>query len=174
MADEWIVMPRWDEFQHRDMARSDVPPWVKNYTKLLHDDAYLTLSSHQRAVLHGLWLSYASARRQLPLNTRSLTRQLQLRVMRRDLEALNHAGFIEFSASKPAGAHAVPEKRREEVEKKNPYIPLQTMLAKKLKHAQTVLANTGNIDRALNYIDHQPSLSTADRQWLEQNLRLNG
>lgn len=132
----WIVVPYWDEFQHRDMARSDVPPWIKNYTKLLHDDAYLGLTGHQRAVLHGLWLTYASARRQLTLSTRSLTRQLQLRVMTRDLEALNDAGFIQISASKPAGAHAGLEKNREEI----PYIPLPTKPAKTSAQQQLMAA----------------------------------
>ena len=113
--DGWIVIPRWDEFQHRDMARSTVPPWIKLYTRLLHDDDYLDLTAHQRAVLHGIWLTYASARRQLSVNTASLSSHLRLRVMTRDLEALNHAGFIEFSASRPAGKVAGLEV---EVEKK--------------------------------------------------------
>lgn len=100
--ERWIVIPRWDEFQHRDMARSTIPPWIKTYTKLLHDEAYLSLTSHQRAVLHGLWLEYASARRHLLLSTTSLSARLRLRVMSRDIEALNHAGFITISASRPA------------------------------------------------------------------------
>jgi hypothetical protein len=41
--------------------------------------------------------------------------------MRRDLNALNHAGLIAFSASNPAGRdaseHASPEQRREEISK---------------------------------------------------------
>lgn len=98
----YIIIPRWDEFQHRDMARSSVPPWIKFYTRLLHDENYLALTGHQRAVLHGLWLEYASTRRQLPLSTTSLTARLRLRIMRRDLEALNDAGWIVISASKPA------------------------------------------------------------------------
>lgn len=112
----WIVVPRWDEFQHRDMARSSVPPWIKTYTRLLHDDAYLGLSAHQRAVLHGLWLMYASHRRQLAANTASITRQLGLRVSSRQLKALVDAGFIEVSASKPASE---PASLEVEVEKKS-------------------------------------------------------
>jgi hypothetical protein len=99
MSDErWIEVVHWHRFQHysdRD------PPWIKNYLALLHDENYLSLTGHQRAVLHGLWLEYASARCQLPLSTRSLTRRLALRVSSATLEALNHAGFIRVVASKP-------------------------------------------------------------------------
>jgi hypothetical protein len=77
MAERWIVIPNWDEFQH---YKDRNPKWIKVYTKLLHNDAYLGLSPHQRAVLHGLWLMYASHRRQLAANTASITRQLGLRV----------------------------------------------------------------------------------------------
>ena len=104
--DRWIVIPRWDEFQHRDMARSSVPPWIKLYTKLMSDDEFLGLSFHLRGLLVSLWLEYAAARRQLSGSTVALTRRLGQRVTVRDLESLNHAGFIEVSASKPAGAHA--------------------------------------------------------------------
>jgi hypothetical protein len=98
----WIVISRWDDFQHRDMARSSVPPWIKNLTRLLSDEAYLELTPHRRALLHGLWLEYARTRRELPENTLSLSRRLAMKVTTRDLEALNHAGFIGFSAVKPA------------------------------------------------------------------------
>lgn len=125
MADMWIVVARWDEFQHRDMARSSVPPWIKNFTKLMHDDAYRKLTGHQRAVLHGIWLEYASARRQLILSTTSLTHRLGLRVTTQHLEVLRDAGYIEFSASKPASAVASDLASLEvevevEVEKKPP------------------------------------------------------
>lgn len=121
MKERWIVIPRWDEFQHRDMARSSVPPWIKNFTKLMHDDAYLGLTGHQRAILHGVWLEYASARRQLALSTVSLSRRLNLRVTTAHLEALNDAGYIEFSDSRPARAVAsAPARLEVEVEKKPP------------------------------------------------------
>lgn len=95
---EWIVCTDWTRFQHYDPEKRQ-PPWIKNYTDLLHNDDYLDLSAHQRAVLHGIWLTYASARCQLRLNTSSLSRRLGLRVMRRDIEALVHAGFLEIHAS---------------------------------------------------------------------------
>lgn len=114
MSDErWIVIPRWDEFQHRDMARSKVPPWIRNWTRLLNDDAYLSLTAHQRAVLHGLWMLYALTRRQVSANTASLSRQLNVRVSSRQLQALNQAGFIHLSASNPAGKPASTDRERE-------------------------------------------------------------
>lgn len=97
-AEQWIVVPNWDRFQHysdRD------PVWVKTYTALLHDEDYLRLSGHARSVLHGLWLAYASSNGQLPLDARSISSRLQLRVSSSQLESLIHAGFIEVSASRP-------------------------------------------------------------------------
>lgn len=99
------------------MARSTVPPWIKNLTRLLSDEAYLGLTPNRRALLHGLWLEYARTRRQLPGNTASLSRRLAMKVTSRDLEALNHAGFLTFSASKPAGKHASLEVEVEVEEK---------------------------------------------------------
>lgn len=101
----WIVIPHWEEFQHRDVSRSDnVPPWIKAYTKLLSDDDFLDLSHHLRGVLLGLWLEYARSTRQLRDSTVTLTRRLGQRVMTRDLQSLNDAGFITFVASKPLAA----------------------------------------------------------------------
>ena len=106
MSDErWIIIPRWDEFQHRDMARSSVPPWIKNLTRLLGDTDYLALSQSQRGILHGLWLLYASHRRVLDeASTRRylVTNKAEARHFRDNLEALNHAGYIELSAVRPA------------------------------------------------------------------------
>jgi len=125
-GERWIVIARWDEFQHRDMARSTVPPWIKNLTRLLSDEAYLTLTPNRRALLHGLWLEYARTRRQLPENTLSLSRRLAMKVVSRDLEALNHAGFIHFSASNPAGKVAGLEVERERAKSKSLQEPLTT------------------------------------------------
>ncbi len=114
--EQWIQVNNWERFQHPDAARSLVPPWIKSWTELLSNDAYLDLSPHCRAVLHGIWLEYARSRRQLAVNTASLTRRLSLRVSSRQLKTLSDAGFITFVASKPAST----EKRRED---KPPYPP---------------------------------------------------
>jgi len=130
VAEEWIVVRNWERFQHPDAARSQVPPWIKVYTELLSDPAFLGLSLRRRGILVCIWIEYARSRRRLPANTRHLYQQLASntatdpsasptdRITARDLEALNHAGFIEFSASKPASNSASKvaslEKRREE------------------------------------------------------------
>lgn len=119
MTDErWIVIPRWDEFQHRDMARSSVPPWIKNLTRLLGDEDYLALTLMQRGILHGLWMMYASHRRVL---SESEARHFlcrsgaEARRWRDTMEALNHAGFIAIVAVRPA-RHIASEHASLEVE----------------------------------------------------------
>lgn len=117
--DRWIVIPRWDGadgFQH--YSNRD-PVWIKNYTRLLHSDEYMGLTLHQRGVLHGLWITYAASGRQIRDSTATVSRQLGHRVSRATLDALNHAGFIEYSASKPLAA-CYP---REEKEKEPPISP---------------------------------------------------
>ena len=102
----WIEIVNWDRFQHytdRD------PIWIKNYTALLDDPAYRKLTAPQRGLLHGLWLMYAMSRRSIPLDLEMINRWLGVSAKMHTLEALNHAGFIRFRASKP-----LAQKRREE------------------------------------------------------------
>lgn len=99
-GERWITIPNWPKFQHYDPAKRQ-PPWIKVYTELLHDEAYLGLSLHARGVLHGLWLEYAMARRQIRDSTATVSRRLGERVSRATLDSLNRAGFIEYSASAP-------------------------------------------------------------------------
>jgi hypothetical protein len=94
----YISVRNWRKFQHYDPAKR-APIFVKNYTELMADDAYLDLTEHRALMLHRLWLEYASARCRLSLDTRSLSRRLNLRVTTADIEALNHAGFIDIVAS---------------------------------------------------------------------------
>lgn len=102
-SQRWIEVPDWDKYQHRDALRTPqrIIPWIKSYTALLSKDEYLDLSFHQRGILHGLLIEYAKAQRQLGDSTIRLSKRLGQRVTRRDLEALNDAGFIAFSASRP-------------------------------------------------------------------------
>lgn len=119
-VERWIVIDRWDDFQHPDVLRSGVPPWIKTYTGLLAKDEFLDLSHHLRGVLLGLWLEYARARRQLRGSTSALSRRLGQRVTTRDLEALNDAGWLHFVASKPASKDASrPASLEVEVDKKD-------------------------------------------------------
>lgn len=125
----WIEVVEWEKYQHPDAARSKVPPWIKNETKLLSSPDYLGLSAGERAILHGLWLAYARSLRRITANTKSLSRQLSLNVTRKQLEALNHAGFITFIASKPASIVQADLQAQIEIEKekvsKDPKEPTQ-------------------------------------------------
>ena len=98
MADHWIVIRNWDRFQH---YRDRRPPWIKCYLELMSDDAYLELSSNRRALLHGLWMTFALSRGVVTANTRRLSELVHQRVTSQDLQALSQAGFIQLVASKP-------------------------------------------------------------------------
>jgi hypothetical protein len=102
MSERWIVIPNWEKLQHYGNRRD--PPWFKTYISILHDDAYLNLTGHQRGTLHGLWAIYAASHRQLRDSTTTISRQLNMRVTRATLDALSHAGLIQFSASAPLAA----------------------------------------------------------------------
>ena len=116
----YIHVRNWDRFQHPDVARNKLraPAWVRIYTALHSNPDFLNLTGHRRAVLLSIWIEYASSRRRLPDDTATLSRRFSLKVTRADLEALNHAGFIEFSASDlqadAAQIHTLEEKRKEQ------------------------------------------------------------
>lgn len=151
MTDRWIEIPRWfseDGHPGFQFDKTRQPIWIKNYTQLLSDEAYLALSGHQRAVLHGLWLEYARGARQnhdgtasvprrLPDSTRSLSRRISLRVSRATLEALNHAGFIRFVAHSVrtdcVQLVALEEKREEKTNIVSIGKPIDTSKPKKQK-----------------------------------------
>lgn len=97
-APKYLVVERWEDFQH---YKNRAPLWIKNYTRLLHDDIYLALTGHQRAVLHGIWLVYASSACRLLFDAPSVSKRLSLRVTSSDLKALRKAGYITVSASTP-------------------------------------------------------------------------
>jgi hypothetical protein len=111
-GDQWIVVCNWHKFQHyktRDGEQITCPDWIKNYVRLLHEDAYLRLTLQQRGLLHGLWLEYAMSGTCLRLDLYLVNRSLNVSAKMSTLEALRDAGFIEFS-SRPSLA----QKRREE------------------------------------------------------------
>jgi hypothetical protein len=109
----WVVIPNWGKFQH---YRDRNPPWVKVYTELLNDPDWLALPPGTRSLLVQLWLVYASSRGRVPLDTRSLSRRLNQRVTIEQLESLSHAGFLHFSASKPASTPLATRARTRETE----------------------------------------------------------
>ncbi len=112
---EWVVIPKWDEFQH---YKNRDPAWIKLHRTLGSDPEWQQLSGHDRAVLVGLWLEYASSNCRIRLDTRSITRRLALRVTTTTIQRLVHAGFIEVSASKPL-AQSYARGRERDRERKN-------------------------------------------------------
>lgn len=113
----WIVIHNWDRYQHYNDRR---PVWIKLYTELLGNPRYCALTLTQRGILSGLLLMYAESDAEIPLDTAWLSRRLNGRITNAQLKGLNHAGFIEFSASKPLAPRyqgASPRARREETER---------------------------------------------------------
>jgi hypothetical protein len=111
----YIVVTNWRRFQY---YRNRNPPWIKNLTQLLHDDNYLSLPPGTRALLHGLWLEYASSNARVRLDTRSLSARLRLRVTKQQLDWLERKGFIEY-AQTPRRQDVVTSRAREEEETEN-------------------------------------------------------
>src|SRR5690242_14883679 len=95
MTSVFIEIPHWTELRH---YRARQPNWIKLHVALLHDERYLRVTGHQRAVFHGICLVYAGTNRHVPASTGYLARRLDLRIAR-TLEALADAGFIAFRAS---------------------------------------------------------------------------
>jgi hypothetical protein len=96
MADEWIWIVRWEEFQHYAPDRDQAPAWIKTYTKQHDDDGYRALTAGQRALLHDLRLGFARSHFKLRSYPAQLTQRFGLRVTSAQLAALNHAGLIEI------------------------------------------------------------------------------
>jgi hypothetical protein len=94
---DWIVIPKWHTFQHYGVHRR--PPWIKNYTALLHKDEYLELPLSTRGLLHGIWLAYADTNGRLRVS--DVPHYCRGRARDGHLKALSHAGLIDFRASKP-------------------------------------------------------------------------
>jgi hypothetical protein len=96
-----VYVVNWAKFQH---YKDRSPKWIKNHIDLLDRDEYLDLTPTARATLHGLWMATARRHAADGMRAGELSRVLKMRVTSQHLEALNHAGFIGFSASA-----AVPE-----------------------------------------------------------------
>jgi hypothetical protein len=103
MTDErWIVIPNWGKFQH---YKDRVPPWIKLQLEILDKPETDALTDAQLGLLVRVWALYARTRGALTVQkVQSYTRSSHTP---RKLEALNHAGLIEFSASKPQALRAL-------------------------------------------------------------------
>ena len=121
----YIHIRNWDRFQHPDTTRAKTSaiPWIKSYTGQLADEDYIALGWADRGLLEALRLQYATTRgRGINDSTTSLQRLFGQRVLRVQLDRLNDAGYIEFSASKTLARRLQPasteveEEREVEVE----------------------------------------------------------
>jgi hypothetical protein len=112
-VDGWIVIPGWPKFQH---YKDRDPTWIKNYTRLLHDDAYDELTLAATGLLHVSWLLYAVSGGVLAVSQlrRFCTAKGDSRHFQHHLDSLIRAGFVQVVASKPL---ALARSREVEVEK---------------------------------------------------------
>lgn len=111
MAEAWITIPNWDKFQH---YKDRTPAWIKLYVELRDKDEWCRLTLAQRGLLVSIWIEYGASRG--ILRASDIPRKILQKFPRKSLDALNHAGFIVLSASKPL-ARAREEERREEKER---------------------------------------------------------
>lgn len=162
MKERWIVIPGWEEFQHRDAMRSSVPKWIKVYTELLHKDEYLELTMAQRGLLHGLWLMYAASKSEGVRGSRASlllnANQSDAKYFRRNLEVLENAGFIRIVASRPASKVASKVAGLEEIRKEEKHVSVSTTNAQPSPFKEElvvarIIQVTGDMDEdALNKI----------------------
>jgi hypothetical protein len=166
----WIVVNNWERFQHLDVTRSGSgsPVWIKNYTRLMNDDDYLALSPNRVAILHRLWLEYASSSARVRADTRWLSRRLFLRVTTKDLEALNHAGFISFSTRKPHVGDVSDTRPRvyaEEERRKEKTSAEQRRIKTSGEHDTTPGPETEDLESDTNHKPQERELFTPADDW---------
>lgn len=105
IGDGYIYVKRWEDFQHPDAKRRAGPgmAWIKNYTGLLDNDAYLDLPPTARALLHAIWILTARmGQGRCTASAQHLQRMTNFPAghVQKNLDLLNHAGFITIRASK--------------------------------------------------------------------------
>lgn len=167
-----IRVPRWDEFQH---YKDRNVLWIKVYTRLLSDDNFLRLTWPQRGILATIWLEYARANAHRPPSehraisgsTTALTRRFGGRITSAQLEALNHAGFIEVSASSTLAARyqsASAEEKREEQELPREgakVVPLRPANAEEHPDDLQTLGESGALDEFFADLEQRRMKGTA-------------
>jgi hypothetical protein len=94
--ERWLVIPHWPKFQHYSNRN---PRWIKDYVDQLDRDEYMQLTLAQRGLLQDLRRLYA--RCDGIVRESDIPARILQKVPRKSLEALNHAGWIGFVASKP-------------------------------------------------------------------------
>ena len=93
---EWIVIPNWDKFQH---YKDREPVWIKLYLELRSADEWRHLTLTERGLLVSIWMEFGAARG--VLRASDLPSRVAQKSLRRSLNSLKEAGFIELVASKP-------------------------------------------------------------------------
>ena len=109
MKDRWIIVPKWERFQS---YKARDPSWIKLYTRLNSHDEWLGLSTAARGMLTTIWVEYP--RSGGLLRVEKVMQLCGKSARSKHLEALNHAGFIEISSSKPRGLTRARARSREE------------------------------------------------------------
>ena len=124
----WIA--RWREFQHYKPEPGRVPFWIKDYMKQLDADRYRSLTLAQRGLLASLRQAFSKAEAKLTCDRSKLSARLGATVYQRDLDALNHAGYIEVISRATLDRRleevyscSRPEKEKEKEKEKDPPLP---------------------------------------------------
>jgi hypothetical protein len=105
---DWIIVRNWERFQH---YHDRSPIWIKLYTSLLRDPQYLDLSMGARGLLHTIWMLFAVEKG--TIRVQDVSHFVHKRISKVQLVSLNHAGFIDFSASKPLALEVEVEIEKE-------------------------------------------------------------
>lgn len=95
---EYIWIVGWEKHQDalRKRGKPWAPPWIKLSPAILDDDTLNDLPEATQLLFLKLLTLFARSTLTVRKDTRSLSRSLNQRVLTRQLEALNHAGLIEF------------------------------------------------------------------------------
>ena len=143
----YIYVKNWTRFQHPDALRSGHMPWLKLHTDLLGNDAWLDLSAEDRCLLQTIWMltaRYGYGR--VSADQRWLMSQAKLPYgpRSRNLERLNHAGFITIRASKAASKKA---SNLASTDKEGSYEPKKRMRASASKPQAAAVARIDEPER---------------------------
>jgi hypothetical protein len=132
--DTYLVIPNWDKFQH---YKDRDPRWIKVYGDLLDRAEFQELSTATRGLLLTIWLQYARTSGQVKL--RVLQTLNGRGVGRPHFISLYHAGFIEFSASKPLAIRTIELEKEKKLNKERPLALVRT--AKRVELHQALLTH---------------------------------
>ena len=119
MKDRWIIVPKWERFQS---YKARDPSWIKLYTRLNSHDEWLGLSTAARGMLTTIWVEYP--RSGGLLRVEKVMQLCGKSARSKHLEALNHAGFIEISSSKPRALTRARARSREKEKETDTPLPI--------------------------------------------------